>query len=198
MPIKFQCTQCQSSIKAPDTHAGKKLPCPKCGQALSVPTTKSTQASTPATSSSTAPQEQPPTDPALPDVAAPEPQEDAIPEIVVRQPRQSSAPPPAPLAEASAAPNAFAPPQTRSERVADADLSHIRIVDLRLPFSSVFRFAVQFFLCNLLLGLVLGIVMFILSLLLAAIGIQFVPAAMTAPCVELFASATNAELFPLA
>jgi DNA-directed RNA polymerase subunit RPC12/RpoP len=36
MPIKFQCAHCGAPIKAPDTHAGETLPCPKCGEPVLV------------------------------------------------------------------------------------------------------------------------------------------------------------------
>lgn len=173
MPIKFQCSHCNSSIKAPETHAGKNLPCPKCGQTLSVPMAK------PAPASVATEQTGPAAEPDLPQVSAPEPEADAIPEIIVRQPGQAKTPPPVSKGEVPTAPNAFAPPQTRSTPAANVDRSNVRIVDLRLPFSSVFRFAVQFFLCNLLLSLILGLVFFIISLLLAAIGMQFTAAAAT-------------------
>jgi hypothetical protein len=35
--IRFACPACNASIKVPDTAAGKKGPCPKCGQRLYVP-----------------------------------------------------------------------------------------------------------------------------------------------------------------
>src|SRR5690606_4741108 len=36
MPIKFHCGHCGAPIKAPDTHAGQTLPCPKCGSPVLV------------------------------------------------------------------------------------------------------------------------------------------------------------------
>ncbi len=47
----------------------------------------------------------------------------------------------------------------------------MRIVDLNLPFRSVFKFSVQFFLCNLLLAAVLSILLMIFAALLALVGI---------------------------
>src|SRR5262245_51890561 len=37
MPIPVQCAHCQSKCNAPDSAAGRKVKCPKCGQVLSVP-----------------------------------------------------------------------------------------------------------------------------------------------------------------
>ncbi len=65
----------------------------------------------------------------------------------------------------------------RSDRTLDANFQDIRIVDLNLPFRSVMKFAVQFFLCNMLLiGIVWG-VMFVLLLIFAAIfgSVSFAP-----------------------
>ncbi len=37
MPIAIQCASCQTSLKAPDHLAGKKVKCPKCAQVVTVP-----------------------------------------------------------------------------------------------------------------------------------------------------------------
>lgn len=37
MPISVQCNSCQSTLKAPDKAAGKKLKCPKCSNAIVLP-----------------------------------------------------------------------------------------------------------------------------------------------------------------
>jgi len=38
MTIRFSCPKCQSKLNAPDEKAGVKVPCPKCGQRLLIPT----------------------------------------------------------------------------------------------------------------------------------------------------------------
>src|SRR5581483_5741728 len=37
MPIVITCPSCSTTLKAPDTAAGKKVKCPKCTSAISVP-----------------------------------------------------------------------------------------------------------------------------------------------------------------
>ena len=37
MPIRVKCTQCGRRLVAPDTLAGKKAKCPKCGTIMPVP-----------------------------------------------------------------------------------------------------------------------------------------------------------------
>ncbi len=92
-----------------------------------------------------------------------------MPEIVTRDARQQQAPPP--VSPSAPVVDAFASPQTTSTRTIDVDLQNVRVVDLKLPFGSVFRFALQFFLCNLLLGAVVGLVFMMLGMLLALIGL---------------------------
>lgn len=41
MAIKFKCQHCQTALEAADVLAGKKRPCPMCGQEVSVPNTNS-------------------------------------------------------------------------------------------------------------------------------------------------------------
>ncbi len=37
MPIVFYCSSCGKKLKAPDASAGRRLPCPKCGNPIDVP-----------------------------------------------------------------------------------------------------------------------------------------------------------------
>ncbi len=46
MPISFACPGCKKSIKAKESLAGRKLPCPGCGHALTVPAAPADSAST--------------------------------------------------------------------------------------------------------------------------------------------------------
>ena len=150
MPIKFQCAACAAPIKAPETHAGETLPCPKCGQPVQVPIVAS-----PAPAAAA-----PPAPPVVPTAVA---VEEGMPQIVV----QDGSPAATEFPEIDD--NAFAAPQTRSERFTSGDLQPVRIVDIRMSFKSVLRFAFQFFLANMIFSAVLGFVIFIFSLLLAAI-----------------------------
>ncbi|QDU56390.1 hypothetical protein [Aeoliella mucimassa] len=179
MPIKFHCPHCRASIKAPETHLGATLPCPRCGQPVVV-AAESAEEPPPVVKPSTQ-----------------EPSVEEVPQIVTKPPKgKPASPPPAPPAPASAPPvaaaappvaaapptvdppeepvetNAFEPPQAVVTNVRDVKLENVRIVDVRLSFGTVFRFAVQFFLANLLLSMALGGVMFLLSLLLTAIGLS--------------------------
>jgi hypothetical protein len=52
MPIAFACPGCRKTIKAKESLAGRKLPCPGCGHALTVPTIASDAAPSPAPASS--------------------------------------------------------------------------------------------------------------------------------------------------
>lgn len=153
MPIKFHCPHCSAAIKAPETHAGQTLPCPKCSQPVVV-----ADEGTP-----------PATPPAFPNIPEPEPIEE-IPEIVTRDSRSYTAPPP--LAPSPPGGNAFEAPQTPQGQVVDQTFQNIRIVDLNLPWKSVFKFAVQFFVCNMLLGFVLWVLMMLALAVLAAIGMS--------------------------
>jgi hypothetical protein len=40
MPIKITCRSCHTTLRAPDTAAGKKIKCPKCGNAVAVSAAK--------------------------------------------------------------------------------------------------------------------------------------------------------------
>lgn len=165
MPIKFNCPSCSAAIKAPDTHAGQTLPCPKCGQPVVV---AAAPAPTAVTSS--------PTPPTLPQVEEPEPI-DEVPEIITRDSRTTSAPPPvssvAPAPTGAPPTDAFAAPQTRSERPLDVNLQDVRIVDLKLPFGSVFKFSVQLVLSNfLLIGVVYGVILVIGIAIFALLGLS--------------------------
>ncbi len=53
MPIALQCSGCSAKMNAPDTAAGKKVKCPKCGATLVVP--GATKAAPPAASPAKAP-----------------------------------------------------------------------------------------------------------------------------------------------
>ena len=182
MSIKFHCPHCQASIKAPTNFLGKTLPCPKCGQPVVV-------------AEDSAPEVPPPL------ASEPEPVVDEVPQIVPHQPSKRSANTPPPIdstsAEASATPTAAVPPPIAVPPIAEAavpatngasavalesatpasghspsgELENVRIVDIQLPFMTVFRFAVQFFLANLLLGMGLGLIVMLFVTLLAAIGV---------------------------
>ncbi|MGI9457816.1 MAG: hypothetical protein ACR2NU_14720 [Aeoliella sp.] len=146
MPIKFQCAACAAPIKAPTTHAGQTLPCPKCSQPVQVPAVAAA----------------PPAPPVVPIAAAVETVGE-LPQIVVQD-----APPVADdLPEFDD--NAFAAPQTRSERFTSNELQPVRIVDIRMPFKSVLRFAFQFFLAIMIFSAILWLVALIFMLLLGAI-----------------------------
>jgi DNA-directed RNA polymerase subunit RPC12/RpoP len=43
MTIRFSCPTCQKALKAPDNGAGRKIPCPQCGQRLMIPPTEQTR-----------------------------------------------------------------------------------------------------------------------------------------------------------
>lgn len=165
MPIKFHCSHCQAPIKAPDTHAGQTLPCPKCGQPVLV----APEAPAPPAPAAPAPPPSPPSppEPVLP--SAPEPVELDVPQIVTHDKRPAGSVPPV----ATPPPvTGFEPPQTPTGgAVRDVNLTDVRVVDLKIPFGSVFKFAVQFFLCNMLLGFVLWLVMMIFVALLAGLGL---------------------------
>ncbi|WP_425395049.1 hypothetical protein [Aeoliella sp.] len=165
MPIKFHCSHCQAPIKAPDTHAGHTLPCPKCGEPVLV------APEAPAPPTPPAPPEPAPLEPVLP--TPPEPSEESVPEIVTHDPRQPTSAPP--VATPPPEITSFEPPPTPTGGVVrDVSLTDVRVVDLKLPFGSVFKFAVQFFLCNLLLSLVVGLAVMLLAALLGAIGLSLV------------------------
>lgn len=51
MPIEFRCPACDSATRAPDRLAGRRLPCPRCGERILVPQATQTpprKAATPA------------------------------------------------------------------------------------------------------------------------------------------------------
>lgn len=68
---------------------------------------------------------------------------------------------------------ALEPPEAPAPATArDTNLANVRVVDLKLPFSSVLKFALQFFLCNLLFVFVLWIVLMLVVALLAGLGLS--------------------------
>lgn len=154
MPIKFNCNACSAAIKAPETHAGQTLPCPKCGTAVTVPTVAQGASATAVD-----------VPPAFPEPSDPEAPAE-LPEIVTNR---VDVPPPAPVVQypsSEEAPNAYSAPQTVARPTQSLDLSDIRIVDIDVPFWSVFKFAFRFFAANLLLVAVLYGVMFLLGMLI--------------------------------
>lgn len=183
MPIKFNCPACAAAIKAPETHAGQTLPCPKCGHAVTVPQ---------APAENTPPAEVPPADadanagagelpPDLPPQFPPvdsSPIETELPEIVTG----ADVPPPAPTSTAATATvstppltmpadaaSAFAAPQTVARPTSVGDLTDVRIVDLEIPFWSLFKFTFKLFVCSTILGVALYAVMFAVLFAIAAV-----------------------------
>lgn len=158
MPIKFQCAACAAPIKAPDTHAGHNLPCPKCGQPVQVPL-----AATPPAAATSAPPVMPAVMPAVMDVE----DQGELPQIIV----QDAPPIAAEVPEFDD--SAISAPPMMSQRTTSDGLQSVRVVDLDLPFKSVFKFAFQFFISNLVFGAVIGLVGFLIILLLGtALGVS--------------------------
>lgn len=161
MPIKFHCPSCHAAVKAPETYAGQTLPCPKCGQPVEVP-----DASEPTPADLPVP-------PAFP--ASDDREEEAIdelPDIVIEQRGAPETTVP-PLASDSGE-NPFSAPQAKRHRVMAHDLQPIKIVDLDLPFKTVFKLAFQFFVSMMLLTIAMYAIFFILALLFGAIfGLAF-------------------------
>jgi DNA-directed RNA polymerase subunit RPC12/RpoP len=183
MPFKFQCAHCGAPIKAPDTHAGQTLPCPKCGQPVLVmadpvpPPLPTVQPSVPPVAS-VQPAVAPPSvavpPPAAVFVAAEEDDDAVIPEIVIRDAPTSATVPPA-LDFVGAAPPAsepYASPRTRRSRVSDVELQNVRVVDVRLSWGSMFWIVFQFYVCVLALSMVVGLAFLIFSMLLALVGVM--------------------------
>lgn len=198
MPIKFQCGHCGASIKAPDTHAGQTLPCPKCGQPVVVmadvaaPPLPSVQPVVPPVASAppsvppvtSAPPAAVPPSVAPPSGAVPPPAQvfpaveeegDAvIPEIVPRGATPSVTPEldfvgAAPkTAEPIASPRAPRAARARRARVADVELQNVRVVDVRMSWGSMFWLVFQFYVCVLALSIVVGLGFMALSALFAA------------------------------
>ena len=168
MPIKFNCSACSVSIKAPPSHVGQTLPCPKCGLPVQVP---AATPSAPVASSAPpmAPSLNPPmVDLGLPSVTTQPPA--AVPPAITGAPTglPSGLPAAAPV-EVAITPNAFAAPQTKSERYSPSDRQPVKIVDIQLPFKSVFKFCVQVFAVNLLLVFIVWMALFLFMLLLGAL-----------------------------
>ena len=73
MSISFACPECQHAIKAADTHAGKKVRCPKCSKGIVVPGAPAAPAE-PAPESAPAVDETPPPPAVIPQSAPVAPQ----------------------------------------------------------------------------------------------------------------------------
>lgn len=170
MPIKFQCVHCGAPIKAPDTHAGETLPCPKCGEPVLVasaplpppPPSGPPQVSVPPTFA-------PP--PSIGVFVGNDDDDEVVPRIVTGD-TSSSAPPE--LAFVGTAPPSSAPyvsPRGRGSQVGDVELQNVRVVDVRLSWGTVFWTAFQFYVCLLALSMVAGLVFLIFSMLAALLGI---------------------------
>ena len=54
MPLKTSCPACKKSLQAPDAAAGKRVKCPKCGQAFAVPSASAVAAASAAATTSEA------------------------------------------------------------------------------------------------------------------------------------------------
>lgn len=190
MPIKFNCPACAAAIKAPETHAGQTLPCPKCSHAVTVPQAGAENAP---------PGEVPPADadakagggelpPDLPPQFPPvdsSPVETELPEIVTGADVPPPAPTPAvtapttpeptatvstpPLSLPAHAANAFAAPQTVARSTSVGDLTDVRIVDIEIPFWSLFKFTFRLFVCSTILGVALYAVILAIIVAIAAL-----------------------------
>ena len=167
--IRFNCERCGVGVKAPTDRAGATLPCPKCGTALQVPNRQ-----IPTTDSASPPDEatqfaniaaaakanpaQPPVPPA-PEASAPPAQPIIAPPISGAAPAAQSS-----VSDANAP---YSPPQTEAtvstERVSN---SGVRIVDIQVPFSSVFKFAFQLWISMFLIGAVVWMIIMAITLLL--------------------------------
>lgn len=152
--IRFNCQRCGVGVKAPVDRAGATLPCPKCGTALQVPHQ----------------QVPPPTDEAtqFANIAAA-----ASPPATSPPPAQPIIAPPLagdasqPVAPDTSSP--YTPPKAKTtvstERVSN---SGVRIVDIQVPFSSVFKFAFQLWISMFLIGVVVWVIIMAITLLLGA------------------------------
>jgi len=168
MPIKFNCPACAAAIKAPETHAGETLPCPKCEHAVTVPAAElpdAPQAEVGIDVPPDIPPQFPPTDAS--------PVELELPEIVTG----ADTPPPAPTSAAATPPlplpvnatNAFVAPQTDTRPAIRTDLTDIRIVDFDIPFWSIFKFTLKFLVSASILTVAFYAIAFVILLVFAAV-----------------------------
>lgn len=138
-------------MKAPLQREGAQLPCPKCGTLLTVPASETSD---------------PPKDDAAQfaslvsslDSNAATPSDAAPPPMAARPAEAEAKPRPQPVAA----------PSVAYETV---NKGQVRIVDIKLPFASVFRLALQFWAVGFLVALVVWLVVAIVAIVLSAIGI---------------------------
>lgn len=189
MTIRFHCSDCGVSIKAPPNRSGAQLPCPKCGAQLTVPSAapsgsdKDDEAAqfanlVAAMEATPSPTPAPPSDnpkdaaAAVP-TAAPRPRTPAPrpDEPVAALPAQPAAPRPD-SSDGSVDESSRIPPPAPSVTYEPAGKGQVRIVDIKLPFASVLRLGIQFWLVGLLGAFVFWALLFILAVVASAIGVS--------------------------
>jgi hypothetical protein len=150
MTIRFECSQCGVAIKAPNHRGGAKLPCPKCGTQLVVPAAAPTTDEAAQFASLMAELESDKDEAPLP------------PPAVATEPVATSIDV---ESDATTTPPASSPVTHES-----AGKQQVRIVDIKLPFASVFRLALQFWAVGLVLSLVLWGLFILMAIVLRALG----------------------------
>ena len=169
MTIRFDCDQCGVSIKAPQQRAGAKLPCPKCGTQLTVPTSGADPDAKDEAAQFANLVTQLETDPKFPPSPAPGPAPGpALTTANTDAPQPS--PPPTQDTDGTDEPIVSLTRKTTYETVGKG---HVRIVDIKLPFASVLRLGLQIWVVSLLASFAFFIIFAMVALVLSALGVGF-------------------------